>query len=252
MESKQKQQVNPKLAVALDFSSSEKALSLVSDLKGLGVVYKIGLELFISSGPSVVRNLVSLGEEIFLDLKLFDIPNTVSHAALMIADLKVKWMTVHVLGGEKMLGELTSALRPIIEKPRLIGVTVLTSFSDCDWKNLGTAITGQNPVTGLTGAVKNLVSIADKVGLDGVVCSAKEVQSVKVNYPNLFTIVPGIRLENLQVKKEDQTRVLTPFEAAKRGADMIVMGRPITESPSPRNVVEKVIIEIKKGHDARN
>ncbi len=218
-----------KICVALDVDR-EKALALVERLSTFPLVFKVGPKLFMDSGKEIVGKIKSSGREIFLDLKLHDIPNTVRLSVEKAEELGVDYLTIHTLGGREML---EWALRGR-KRVKLIGVTLLTSHGEEYLKFLKTEFRS------IRDMVLYLSTVAKEAGLDGVVCSGKEVEEVKKN-TGLFTVVPGIRL--LQ-KREDQVRVLTPQEAAKKGADMIVMGREIYRSEEPEKVIREVLERI--------
>ena len=238
---KMKDKLRSELIVALDFSSQKEALSLINQLEGLPVTYKIGSELFLAAGPSFVESLVHQGENIFLDLKFYDIPNTVLQAAKRAAQLGVKMFTVHLSGGQKMLESLTQEFSDLVEKPKVLGVSVLTSFDEqswADWLQLNGSIKGVSVLSSVSGLVKAGVDC----GIDGVVCSAFELETLKKLFPDLYTVVPGIRLNH--GNNADQSRVMTPAQASGKGASAIVVGRPITQSETPRAVVENIIKEL--------
>jgi orotidine-5'-phosphate decarboxylase len=200
------------------------------------VVYKIGLELFTAAGPGFVRDCVDQGNEVFLDLKLYDIPNTVAHTVNAIASLGVTYTTVHLAGGKKMLDAIPAGL-----DLKILGVSVLTSFSEADWKDTVLPITVAPEKVRAT--VLNYADVASShpvVG--GMVCSPYEVASIRSKHPDLFLLVPGIRPDGSSA--QDQARVMTPGMAAKAGASMIVLGRPITQARDSRAVAELVLKEL--------
>lgn len=226
------------LAVALDFAEVRYAEGLMGDLAGLPVVYKVGLELFMSVGPDWVGLQCERGYRIFLDLKLHDIPNTVANALKQAVDLGVEYTTVHLAGGPRMI---EGAEIPSDSKLKIIGVSVLTSFSDKDWVEAQSNF-AHHPFS----IEKAVLSFADLAShhpkISGMVCSAREVALVRAKYPEIALVVPGIR--PLGVTNDDQSRVMTPKEAALAGASMIVMGRPITKAPNARQVAEQTLKEI--------
>lgn len=231
------------LIVALDVSTSAQALKIISELKGLSVIYKVGSELFLSEGPKWVKDRVKEGCRIFLDLKFHDIPNTVSKAALQAQEMGVEMFTLHLAGGPKMI----QATRDELEKnskrlgqPKILGVSVLTSFDQQTWDDVSFAVS-EKP-SKIEKSVKRLVAQARYWGVDGVVCSPHELKTVHGVDPILYTVVPGVRPRG--TKAGDQARVTTPKEAATLGASAIVVGRPITESKTPRTVVEKILKEL--------
>lgn len=222
----------------LDVPNLKEALYWIERLKELVGVYKIGLELFTSCGPKIVEEIKKISNnKIFLDLKLYDIPNTLTRTIKVISELGVDWVTVHALSGRPALKEV---VRSAYNNLKIIAVTILTSLDRADLMELGFN-------SELTRDIKELVfklaQIAYKTGCDGVVCSAKEVSRIKESFPELLTIVPGIRWEK---NEDDQLRIATPYEAILAGADYLVIGRPIRESQSPEEICKKIIEEIKK------
>jgi orotidine-5'-phosphate decarboxylase len=229
------------LIVALDFPRPDRALEFVDQLRGLPVMYKVGLELFMSGGPDVVRELVHRKNRVFLDLKLHDIPNTVARAARQAALLHVDMMTLHLSGGSSMVRAVADELADIpLLRPKVLGVSVLTSFDDVRWAEVTKALTGH--ATDTADSVNGLVEHCVAWGCDGVVCSAMELEAIRRLYPNIYTVVPGIRLEGHS--SHDQARVATPALARQMGADAIVMGRPIVEAQNPRDLVESILRDL--------
>jgi orotidine-5'-phosphate decarboxylase len=226
-----------KLIVALDFDSQNDALNLVDKLDPSSCALKVGSEMFTLFGANFIKLLVSRHFKIFLDLKFHDIPNTVAQACKACADLGVWMINVHALGGFKMMQAAKDAIAVYgNDRPLLIAVTVLTSFSKKELCKVGInyAIIEQ---------VKLLASLAKDAGLDGVVSSAHEVQTIKQECGNKFlTVTPGIRLSNNS--RDDQTRVMTPLQAINEGSDYLVIGRPITQAPNPAMVVSDILRDI--------
>lgn len=226
---------NP-LIVALDVSSSFKALELVRKLKVTGVAFKVGFELFMSGGPRLVEKILAHDVRVFLDLKYHDIPNTVANASSLATKLGVWMFNVHASGGVEMMqkakeASLAVAIKRKIKPPLLIGVTVLTSFSDL--KTLGS----DKPVLDM---VVHLAKLAKKAGLDGVVCSAEETSEIREKISSPFCLVtPGIRLPDDE--KSDQKRVVTPKEAIKNGSDFLVMGRSILNQKKPIQKIHQIL-----------
>lgn len=229
------------LIVALDFPRADRAMELVDQLQGLPVIYKVGFELFLAGGPDIVRELVHRKQRVFLDLKFHDIPNTVARAARQAAFLKVDMFTLHLSGGSAMVKAVAQELEAIPElKPKVLGVSVLTSFDDVRWAEVTKAITGH--AVDVSDSVDGLLEHAPSWGADGLVCSALELESIRAQYPGLYTVVPGIRPAGFAAN--DQARIMTPAEACLAGASAIVVGRPITESEKPRAVVEAILKEL--------
>ena len=222
--------MNKRIIVALDFPSIESTLPCLDKLDPSLCSVKIGKELFTSSGPESVRQAIARGFDVFLDLKFHDIPNTVAKAVVAAAEMGVWMLNVHAGGGYKMLAEARAALDSFGEdKPLLIGVTLLTSFGPNDLVEVGVSDSAEAHVLRLAQLSKN-------AGLDGVVCSAREVGMLREKCGEKFYLVtPGIRRN--QDKKNDQERVQTPTEAIANGSDFLVMGRPVTESKDPMGVI---------------
>jgi orotidine-5'-phosphate decarboxylase len=229
------------LIVALDYQRADRAMELVDTLQGLPVIYKVGFELFLGGGPEIVRELVHRKNRVFLDLKFHDIPNTVARAAKQAALLHVEMFTLHLAGGSAMVKAVAQELGDIPElKPRVLGVSVLTSFDDVRWAEVTKCLTGH--AVDVSDSVSGLIEHAPSWGVDGIVCSALELPTVREAYPNLYTVVPGIRPDG--ASSNDQARIMTPLQARQAGASAIVMGRPIIESRDPRAVVESVLKDL--------
>jgi len=230
-----------KVIVALDFDDCGRALSLVDDLKGIINHFKVGLELFSRCGMGIVKEIKERGCEVFLDLKYFDIPNTVKSAARVAIESGVWMYNVHSLGGYEFLKEIAEFNAEYSEKlgvrrPILVGVTVLTSIDGEDLRSVGINLSVEETVL-------RLAELSKKAGLDGVVCSAKEAGLIKEKLGKGFlTVTPGIR--PLWSKKDDQKRVVTPAQAVKLGADYIVVGRPITLAEDPRLRATQIVLEV--------
>jgi orotidine-5'-phosphate decarboxylase len=229
------------LIVALDFPRADKALDFVKSLNGLPIIYKVGLELFMAGGPEVIRELVHQKNRVFLDLKLHDIPNTVARAARQAALLHVDMFTVHLAGGSAMVKAVAKEMSDIpMLKPKMLGVSVLTSFDDVRWAEVTRAATGH--AVDVDDSVNGLVNEGVSWGVDGVVCSALELAAIRESFPSLYTVVPGIRPEGFAAG--DQARVVTPAQAHADGASAVVIGRPITESKEPRKLVESILKDL--------
>ena len=219
------------IIIALDFDSAEEMNSIVKLLDPELYRLKIGKQLYASEGPKIIENLNKQGFDIFLDLKLHDIPNTVYKALKNLLNQKI-WMTnIHLLGGEEMIQAAKEAKEYSKSEALLIGVTVLTSLDRKDIKNMGFNIK-------ISELVKILSKSAKQNNIDGVVCSAKEVPEIKVNLGKDFiTVTPGIRI---QQNNNDQSRVATLKEATKNGSDYIVLGREITSSKNISEMIKKL------------
>lgn len=219
------------LIVALDVDSAEKALNLADKLAGIVSWYKIGLKLFIMAGSELILKLKKKDCHIFLDLKFYDIPNTVAAAVRETSALEIEMLTLHCQGGEKMC---KAALNEARLNQLLLGVTALTSFSDNQMPGIKTPVQEY---------AEFLAGCASSWGLGGIVCSPQEVGRIKSLYPSLVCVCPGIRLPDSA--KDDQVRTATPFQAAMAGAEYLVCGRPILSSLKPEEVASRIIAEIK-------
>jgi orotidine-5'-phosphate decarboxylase len=230
-----------KLIVALDFADRAAALNLVDQLDPKLCALKVGSEMFTLIGPDFVKILVAKQFKVFLDLKFHDIPNTVTQACKASADLGVWMLNVHASGGLSMMLAAREALVSYgYSRPLLIAVTVLTSMNALEL--LATGI--QQP---LEQRVCALASLAKEASLDGVVSSAHEVPAIKAACgQNFITVTPGIRLST--DNQDDQARIITPERAIKAGSDYLVVGRPITQSNNPAQVVRDFLTMIKLGN----
>jgi orotidine-5'-phosphate decarboxylase len=231
-----------KLIVALDVSDRDKALDIVDRLGDQAAVFKVGFELFVTVGPDIVKEIQKKGKRVFLDLKFHDIPNTVTMAALAAARLGVYMFNVHTSGGLAMMKQCRDAVAELcikenIQRPKIIGVTALTSLDAEILKNeLGIHYS-------LKTHVKRLASLAFEAGLDGVVASPHETVMIKRQCGNDFLVVtPGIRPS--WVPPDDQKRTATPRQALRDGADYIVMGRGILKHEDPARALELISLEI--------
>ena len=220
--------MNRRVIIALDVSSREEALHLLKQLRDLVGMFKVGSQLFMTAGPSIVQEIIGTGGNVFLDLKFHDIPNTVTQAAVEAAKLGVSMMTVHAAGGRAMMEAVARELGEKFgdRKPRVVAVTVLTSLDTRALFEMG----WEQPVDQ---QVERLALLAQDSGIDGVVCSPREIQLVrKVVNPQFKIVTPGIRLPDQS--HNDQQRVATPREALSSGADYIVLGRAVTGEGDPR------------------
>jgi orotidine-5'-phosphate decarboxylase len=225
------------LIVALDFNCEKTALDLVDKLDPKHCALKVGSELFTLFGAPFVTQLILRQFKIFLDLKFHDIPNTVANACKAAADLGVWMMNVHASGGLNMMCAAREAIDSYgLNRPILIAVTLLTSFSQEELISIGVTHS-------IMEQVKKLACLAKKSGLEGVVSSAQEARAIKNECGSQFiTVTPGIRLS--KDSKQDQKRVMSPREAIAEGSDYIVIGRPITQSSDPEKVVAQIIQDI--------
>ena len=225
---------------ALDFDTITKAEAFVTSIN-YDIIFKIGMEFFYNFGLEGVSKIrkIKKNAKLFLDLKLHDIPNTVEKSIYpLVTKVKPYMLTLHVAGGKKMLQESVAAATKAaieynIKKPLLLGVTVLTSLNNKDFKEMGHSVLIED-------YVKNYSKIAINANLEGIVCSPLEVELIKKLYgDNLKLVTPGIRLK--KNPNDDQSRFLSPKEAFKMGSDFIVMGRPLINSTNPNEVIEKII-----------
>jgi len=227
--------MNRRVIIALDVSSREEALHLLKQLRDLVGMFKVGSQLFMTAGPSIVQEIIGTGGNVFLDLKFHDIPNTVTQAAVEAAKLGVSMMTVHAAGGRAMMEAIARELAEKFSdrKPRVVAVTVLTSLDTRALFEMG----WEKPVDQ---QVERLALLAQDCGIDGVVCSPREIQLVrKVVNPQFKIVTPGIRLPDQS--HNDQQRVATPREALSSGADYIVLGRAVTGERDPRTALQRLL-----------
>ncbi|WP_314209448.1 orotidine-5'-phosphate decarboxylase [Vagococcus salmoninarum] len=224
--------------IALDFPNKESIITFFAHYPVNESLYvKVGMELFYQEGPAIVQWLKSLGHDVFLDLKLHDIPNTVESAMTGIAKLGVSLTNVHAAGGQKMmkaaLKGLEAGTRRGEERPLLIAVTQLTSTAESEMQK------DQLIPVSLLESVVHYGQMTAASGLDGVVCSALEVQAIKVGTsPNFACLTPGIRPTGSAIG--DQQRIVTPGQAREIGSDYIVVGRPITQAVKPYEAYQEI------------
>lgn len=227
---------DPRIIIALDYSSAASALDLAWRLQPGLCRLKVGKELFTSSGPALLEQLMRRGFEVFLDLKFHDIPNTTAQACKAAASLGVWMVNVHALGGRKMMDAAREAIDRGTHRPRLIAVTMLTSMAEQDLADIGINATPAEMVL-------RLARLACLSGLDGVVCSAQEAALLRRNFGDEFCLVtPGIR--PLQASLDDQSRVMTPRAALEAGSSYLVIGRPITQAADPLQALLDINKEI--------
>jgi len=227
--------------VALDFSDAQSALRMVEQIGDACKFYKVGSELFTAAGPQIVQTLRALGHEVFLDLKFHDIPNTVRGAARNAAAMGARLITVHASGGKAMV---EAAVEGAGDKSKcgVMGVTVLTSVDAAALRSGTGAGASRKPIE-MTGEVLRLAGDCAAAGALGVVASALEGSKIRAKYADkLILLIPGIRAAG--AKTDDQKRAATPAEAAKAGADYIVLGRMVTEAANPRSEVRAALASI--------
>lgn len=230
-----------RLIVALDVSTMDDMKEIVTSLGDAVSFYKVGMELFYAEGEQTVRFLQEQNKQVFLDLKLHDIPNTVAHGVSSLTRLGANLITMHGQGGPVMMKAAVQAARETaeqlgVERAKLLAITVLTSFDDEAWTSTG----GQLPISD---QVIRLAKLAKDCGMDGVVCSALEAKMIREACGDDFLIVtPGIRPSFATT--DDQKRVATPASALQDGASRLVIGRPITQAENPREAVRLIIEEM--------
>ena len=230
-----------RLAVALDLPNEHDALKLVDRLGETCQWFKVGMELYYATGNRIVQQLRDRGFNVFLDLKLHDIPNTVAGAVRSATQAGASLLTLHASGGAAMMSAAAEAASAP-GSPRLLAVTVLTSMDANELAGIGiTASPAQQ--------VLRLAKLAKKSGIDGMVCSAEEVAALrKETGPNTLLVVPGIRLAGGAM--DDQKRIATPAQAIADGASMLVVGRPITRAADPAEAARTILEEIEQAQPA--
>jgi orotidine-5'-phosphate decarboxylase len=248
--SNQMNAVRNKLIIALDVETAGEARRLVASLRGLAGMFKVGSQLFTATGPDLVREIISSGEKIFLDLKFHDIPNTVAAAGVEATRLGVSMFNVHSAGGSTMMRRTAIAVSECARReglmgPAVLGVTVLTSSNDTAFHEIGVH---ENPAE----MVARLAQLAAQSGLDGVVASAREVSLVRhaVTKPGFIVVTPGVRPASFG--NDDQARVMSPREAIAAGADYLVVGRPIIAAPDPARAAQQILEEMQNSATARS
>lgn len=226
--------LGPRIVVAMDFDNAEQCLAMARRLSPQDCRLKVGKELFTACGPKIVEQLMSLGFEVFLDLKFHDIPNTTAKAVKAAAELGVWMVNVHASGGQRMMVAARNALEQTSTKrPLLIAVTVLTSMESADLSGVGIECSPEEQVM-------RLARLTNECGLDGIVCSAQEAALMRTQFGQAFCLVtPGIRLDTSPA--DDQRRTLTPAAAIAAGSSYLVIGRPITQSANPVATCQSII-----------
>ncbi len=231
-----------RIILALDVKARDEALAQAEMLKDEIGLFKVGLQAFTASGPALVQDLRRLGVEVFLDLKLHDIPNTVASAAAQAVHLGCSMLTLHTVGGVQMLRAARQQVDETARKldrrpPRLLGVTVLTSIDAKQLERVGIPGSPRR-------LVRRLAGVAVEAGLDGVVSSPLELELLREEpLDRLLRVTPGVRASGGE--KHDQKRTMTPREAVQAGADYLVIGRPITNDPDPLQAARRINREIR-------
>ncbi len=232
--------MNNSIIVALDVPRLDDALKLAGQLIPVITTFKVGKELFTSAGPEVVRRLRALGASVFLDLKFYDIPNTVAKAVAAAVQLDVQMLTVHTSGGSAMMRAAEQAAQESAQRldrpaPLVLGVTVLTSMQGDDLAEVGLP-------ADVARQVERLALLASQAGLRGLVCSPLEIIPLHQLLPEMQLITPGIRPAGSQA--DDQKRTLTPAAALTAGANWLVIGRPIYAAGNPRAAAEQILASL--------
>jgi orotidine-5'-phosphate decarboxylase len=229
-------QTDARVIVALDFPQQQQALSLVDRLDPSLCRLKVGKEMFTRLGPGFVESLRQRGFEIFLDLKFHDIPNTVAAACDAAADLGVWMMNLHASGGRRMMETARERLERHSQRPYLVAVTILTSLSKAEMNEVG--FSGEVP-----DQVLRLASLTRDAGLDGVVCSPQEAQTLRrVLAEDFLLVTPGVRPKSAET--HDQQRIMTPGDAISAGSSYLVVGRPVTAADDPIQALERINAEV--------
>ena len=230
-----------KLIIALDVDTPARALDFVKQLHSVAGMFKIGSTLFTSAGPQIVRDIIALDSKVFLDLKFHDIPHQVAGAARAAAELGVSLFTIHASGGSEMMRRAAESVAEVSQqtgvRSRVLAITVLTSMDATTLSDIGVSSTPSE-------SVMRLVKLAEAAGVDGVVASPQEIETIRstVSNPNFLVVTPGIR--PAATANEDQKRVATPASAIAAGASYLVVGRPITGAPDPLAAAEQIVAEM--------
>ena len=228
-----------RLAIALDFADEREAMKLVDCLDNTCQWFKVGMELYYATGNGIVQQLRNRGFNVFLDLKLHDIPNTVAGAVRSATHAGASLLTIHAGGGAAMMSAAAEAASAP-GSPRLLAVTVLTSMDASELAGIGITASPADQVLRLT-------KLAKKSGIDGMVCSPEEVAALrKETGPDTLLVVPGIRPAGSAT--DDQKRIATPAQAIADGASMLVVGRPITRAADPAAAAQSILQEIERAH----
>ena len=233
-----------KLIIALDVDTPTKALDLVNQLKSVAGMFKIGSRLFTAGGPQIVKDILGLDAKVFLDLKFHDIPHQIAGAARSAAKLGVSLFTLHASGGGEMMRRAVEAVAEVNNgHTKVLAITVLTSMDATTLSEIGVTFTLEETVLRLT-------NLAITAGIDGVVASPQEIETIRraVSNPEFIILTPGIRPATSQ--NEDQKRIATPAAAIAAGANYIVVGRPITGAANPLAAARAILHEMELKHEA--
>lgn len=225
-----------KLILALDLPDRESALKILDGLRGKLEWVKIGLQMYLKYGADFVREVSGMGFKIFLDLKLFDIPNTVASAVESVSALPVSMLTIHASGGREMMRRAVESAAERNPELLILGVTVVTSFDADSLAETGVELEPE-------WQVEKLAKLAVDSGLKGLVCSPLEIEGLRSILPeDTVLVTPGIRPSGSSA--DEQKRIMTPADAARAGSDLIVVGRPILKAENPAFAVSKILEEI--------
>ena len=225
-----------KLILALDLPDRESALKILDELRGKLEWVKIGLQMYLKYGANFVREVSGMGFKIFLDLKLFDIPNTVASAVESVSALPVSMLTIHASGGREMMRRAVESAAERNPELLILGVTVLTSFDADSLAETGVELEPE-------WQVEKLAKLAVDSGLKGLVCSPLEIEGLRSILPeDTVLVTPGIRPSGSSA--DEQKRIMTPADAARAGSDFIVVGRPIFKAENPAFAISKILEEI--------
>ena len=230
-----------KLIVALDVDTPDKALALVKELRGFAGMFKIGSQLFTTAGPQIVHDILALDSKVFLDLKFHDIPHQVAGAARAAAELGVSLFTIHASGGSEMMQRAVDAVAEVKSRTgvqsAVLAISVLTSIDAKILAQIGVSSTPSD-------SVLRLVKLAESAGVDGVVASPQEIESIRgvTQNPQFLVVTPGIRPAHNE--SEDQKRIATPAAAIFAGASYLVVGRPITGAADPVAAAQQIVAEM--------
>lgn len=246
--------LSSKIIIALDFPTLDEACRLMEQLGDQAKVFKVGPQLFTAVGPDIIKEIKSRGKKLFLDLKFHDIPNTVARASEAATELGVDMFNIHISGGFDMMRAAVEATKSKayklgIQKPILLGVTILTSIDEHTFQS------DFSSTRDLQSQVVYMARLAQSAGLDGVVASPEDIELIRIACGDDFVIVtPGVRpdwachqaLEKSRgsVPRDDQKRTMTPLQALSAGADYVVIGRPIYQSPDPANALARILRQL--------
>ena len=232
-----------KLIIALDVETPTKALDLVRQLHGVAGMFKVGSQLFTSTGPQIVRDILALGSKVFLDLKFHDIPHQVAGAARSAAELGVSLFTVHASGGSEMMQRAVESVDEVAQRggvrSKVLAISVLTSIDATILSQIGITSTPEE-------SVLRLVKLAESSGVDGVVASPQEIGTIRkaISNSEFLVVTPGIRPATSETG--DQKRVATPAAAIAAGASYLVVGRPITGATDPLAAAHQIVAEMER------